>query len=454
MTLVPDVIETGRQSRRDTPRPPHAPHPLRAEAARGFAPWVGAAVLLTVGTALAGKSGEWQGGWSETREHLRTASALIGIPLAAAAGCWQGGRERRRRTEELMATAVRGPLARSLAAALPVALWAVAGYVAAAALALLATWPYATGDRPHLAALFPDAVALASAVLLGHVVGRLVAWRLAAPTLAVAGYVGLGVLSYESEGALVQLSPAHSGSADTLEVWWQPLAMAALTGGLAAAGVLAYAARRRATALLPLAAALCAGALLVQAGDSMWQPAPLARRQVCTTSTTPQICVNARYEKLLPQVTDALSGLTGRLKGVRNLPVRFEDRTGDPRPGEAQLPMLTPIGWSVVRGRLADPERYAWEAGMALYGRDGCERVDPRVARTDDAVEHYLAPSPAADHFDEVDAEGSAADRAELKARKETRARLRAMSAEKRRAWLSAYFTTARDCDPKKVPAL
>ncbi len=207
-------------------------------------------------------------------------------------------------------------------------------------------------------------------------------------------------------------------------------------------------------AVLPLAVATAAGVLLVQTGDGLHRADPDAGRQVCDTSTAPQICVNARHKNLLPQLTQALSGLTARLEGVQNLPVRFEDRPGRSRPDEVQLPMLTPFGSSVVRGELTDPEQYAWEAGMMLIGRAWCDRTDPVVDRTDRAVEHYLAPSPAEEHFDELDAKGSAADRAELKARQQARAKLLAMDDEERRTWLSEYFATTDRCDPKGVPTL
>jgi hypothetical protein len=237
-------------------------------------------------------------------------------------------------------------------------------------------------------------------------------------------------------------------------VWWQPVTLVVWTGGLATAAVLAYAARRRWTALLPLAAATAAGTLLVQTGDGLWHTSPLARRQVCDTSTTPQICVNARYEGLLPQVTDALSGLTDRLEGVRNLPVRYEDLPGEPARDEAQLPIVTPIGWGVVRGRLTDPEQYAWEAGMMLVGRSWCDEPDPRLDPVDDAVEHYLAPKPVEKYFDKLLAEGSQADRARLDTQLAARARLKAMDEEERRTWLSAYFATVDECDPSEVPTL
>ncbi|WP_330457877.1 hypothetical protein OIB37_13805 [Streptomyces sp. NBC_00820] len=431
---------------------PRAPHPLRTEALRSFAPWAGAAVLLVLVVMLAGTTKRWQGGWGETTGQLQ-AGLVIAVPLAAAAGCWQGGRERRQRTEELWATFARGPLARLLTSALPVVVWVMAGYLAAAALGLLATWPYAQGDRPHLALLPSGAVAVGAAALTGHVVGRLVPSRLAAPVLALVGYVGLGYTAHSSDLGRY-LSPAFENGATSVPVWWQPVATTVWTGGLAGAAVLAYAARRRYTALLPLAAATAAGALLIQNGVGLWHHNTTADHQVCDTSVTPAVCVNARYAGMLPQVTEALSGITGRLKGVRHLPARWEDRPGAPRRDEVALPMLTPIGWYVVRGQLTDPEQFAWEAMVALQRGDCAHEPDPQVARVDEAVQNYLAPSPGRAQFDGLDARGSASHRADLKARQEARGHLAAMGDAQRRAWLSAYFATAGDCDPKVVPAL
>ncbi|MFG2884037.1 hypothetical protein ACGFYV_17365 [Streptomyces sp. NPDC048297] len=56
----PKKRAAARATERATPR---APHPLRAEALRGFAPFAGAAVLLTLGVTLAGSADRWQGGW-------------------------------------------------------------------------------------------------------------------------------------------------------------------------------------------------------------------------------------------------------------------------------------------------------------------------------------------------------------------------------------------------------
>ncbi|MFF7351572.1 hypothetical protein ACFZA1_02775 [Streptomyces filipinensis] len=428
-----------------------APHPLRTEAVRGFAPFAGAVVLVTLGAMLGSTAKRWQGDWGATAAEVHNA-LLIMLPLGAAAGCWQGGRERRRRTEELWGTVVRPPLVRFLAAALPLTAWVTAGYLVAVAAALLATQPYALGDRPHLGLLPGDAAALASAALAGQVAGRVLPTRLAAPLLAVAGYAGLGAATIGSSGHGSPLSPVFFVGDDELPVWWQPVAMAVWTGGVALAAVLAYAARRRTAALLPLAAAVAAGALLVQTGEGLVRPDPLSRHQVCDTSTTPAVCVNTRYAKLLPQVKAAVAGITGKLEGVRNLPVRWADRQGGLHPDEAQLPIVTPVGWALVRGRLTNPRQFAWEAAAALGRHTECE--DPRVMELDELVEHYLAPLPYESHIDGLDAHGSKAQRAELRKRVAARAHLAAMSDTERRAWLSAYFATAGSCDVRGVPQL
>ncbi|MFD4786955.1 hypothetical protein ACFWN1_07750 [Streptomyces sp. NPDC058459] len=430
---------------------PKTPHPLRAQAVRGFPPLAGAAVMAAAGVMMTAGAREWQGDWAETAGQVHDGLLMV-LPMAAAVGCLHGGRERRRRTEELWCTAVRPPLTRLLAHAVPVALWVAVGYLLVVAGVTAATWPYSLGDRPHLVLVPGDTAALMAASLLGHVVGRTVPSLLAGPLLGVAGFAGLAV-ALPHDG-VQPLDPASFAPDGSRPVWWQPLAMAAWTLGLALALILAYAARRRVTALLPLAAAVTAGALLVQGGNATWQPEPLFRRQVCDTSTTPAVCVNARYGKLLPQVTAALSGVTGRLRGVRGLPVRWADRQGGPRAGEAQLPILTPLGWSLVRGRLVRPDRYSFEAVAALTGRGRCERQSERVTLADDAVQTYLAPSPLMSAFDADEARGDAAARAHLRASRAARAALAGLDEERRRVWLSAYFAARAVCDDEGVPAL
>ncbi|MFI8367191.1 ATP-binding cassette domain-containing protein [Streptomyces sp. NPDC085466] len=61
---------------------------------------------------------------------------------------------------------------------------------------LLAVWPYASWGRPSAGPLLADAVAVGAMGLTGHMVGRVVRWRLTAPLLAVVGYFGLAYADF------------------------------------------------------------------------------------------------------------------------------------------------------------------------------------------------------------------------------------------------------------------
>ncbi|MEU6274372.1 hypothetical protein ABZ871_18485 [Streptomyces populi] len=463
---APEPGQDGRRTSRPGSRPDRgprsAPHPLRTEWLRGFAPWAGAGLLLALAWPMAAKADQWQGSWGATTELLGTAAALIGVPFALAAGAWQGGRERRRRTEELRSSTARTPLVQLLATALPLACWLAAAQLLVVAGALAACAPYASAGGPAYTVFAGNALTLAACAVLGHTAGRAVPFRLTAPSLAIGGYVVAGVLGDQrSDVRYLALCTVHVLGDQDLAVRWYPLVSALWAAGLTAAAVLALTAYRRATALLPLAAALGAAVLLVATGDGLLRDNPLSHRQVCDTSTAPDICVNATHPGMLPEVTRALSGLTGRLEGVRNLPVRYEDLWRSPRPGEAQLPNLTPLGWSAVRGEVTDPERYAWEAARMLV-RPDCEEAPAtdRITVTDEAVLRWLAPEPGFAELREFSVtrarkEGDTEELARLRAEDEAYARLTAMSEGERRSWLGRYFATAAECDPEpsEVPS-
>ncbi|MEU2794466.1 hypothetical protein [Streptomyces sp. NPDC007100] len=453
---APASPSPGRGARR-----PH--HPLASEARHGSAPWAALAVFVALAVTMASKAKWWQGSWNEAQFTLHTAATLLGGPLAAAIGCRHGGRERRARMDGLRDSAVRSPLAQFAVSVLPVTVAVVLGYALAAAGTLLATWPYTSAGRPRVLLLVGDALFLAAATAGAAVVGRLVRWRPASLVLAGLTYVALALPDYHGS-AVRFLSPAvNGGVGEALPVWWQPLAMAGWAGGVAVAAVLAYAARRpshRCFALLPLAVALSAAVLLVQAGGRAWQHDPAAGRQVCDDST-PRVCVNALDQGLLPQVSRALSGVTGRLAGVRNAPVRFEDLPRATRPDEAQLPQLF-LGQSVVRGELTDPERFAWEAaaGMTSSRLDVCGDADlARFGRIDDAVRDWLASNGYSErrraYWARAARESGDGRRiASVEADARAFGHLASMDDERRRDWLSRYFASVGSCDARKVPQL
>ncbi|HET6860274.1 MAG TPA: hypothetical protein VFH94_24670 [Streptomyces sp.] len=421
------------------------PGPLRAESRRGIGPWAGGAVLVTALATMASKAATWQGSWGETQSLLHTAAALLCGPLAVAAGCWHGGRERRRGTEELRGSAARSRLAQTLMAVVPLVLWVLAGYAAAAAAVSVATWPYTSSGSPVPSLAAADVAWLATATTVGFVAGRLIPWRVTAPLLAACTYVVVGIPAYFSSD-LRFLGPTEQTEIERyLPVWWQGPVMVTWFGGLGLAALLAYAVRRRLIALAPLAAATAAAVLIVQTGDGMWREDPAHARQVCGGSV-PRICVSRFDSALLPEVTEALAGASSRLEGVEGAPVGYRHDGQKPKPGEVALPYLS-RGWTVARDRLTDPDGYAREAvdhmlwrycSVAAHDKD--RRGFERVETTTQAVLDWLAPLDGAEH-----ARGG---------RTPAATRLAEMGDPERREWLSRFFATRKSCTPKDVPTL
>lgn len=441
-------------STRPVTDPVAAPPPagaLRATLRHGLGRWAAAVLAVTLLVALGSKASAWQGMWNETQSLSHQFSVLIAGPLALAAGCWSGGLDRRRGTDELWSSSARAPLARFLMSALPLAAWVVAAYALSIALVLLASWPYTSGGRPSAVGPLCDAVYLVAAVLLGEAAGRRLPWQLTAPVLGLAAYAALALA-----GSAPRLSP-YWGAAlyDEARVAWQPLAMAGWLLGLACAAVLAHAARRRWSALVPLALAALAALPLVQA-DALTRPVTTA--QVCDTGIRPHVCVDTRHRGLLPELTGALRPLAAKLAGVGNLPERWSERHSRDE-DTVDLPQLL-YGQEIVRNKLSDPERWRYDAAFSVADSDPCDaRLDDvRARRVDDAVRGWLAPvhdglgtayfeKLARDQGDQEALARYAADRKALR-------HLTSMGADERRAWLTGYFATRDSCDPKDVPDL
>ncbi|GGZ31064.1 hypothetical protein GCM10010387_26030 [Streptomyces inusitatus] len=456
-------------------------HPVRAELLRGSAPWAGAAVLVVLAVPLILTAHEWQGGWAQTQALLRSVLTQLAAPLAVAAGCWQGQREHRRGTRELLRSAPRTRLARTLTAALPTAIWTSGAALAASAGALLACWPYTSAGGPVFSAVFADAGTVGALSLFGHVAGAVLRWRLTAPVLALCTPFAelLPVMSlWPIPDRPLSPAPATPMLQTSIPVWWQPLATIVWVGGLGAAAILLYAARRRVYGLLPLAAALVAATVLVQGSEHAWRPDPLALRLACDDTVRPEICVSGAHPGMLPEVRKALSGLTARLEGVENTHVRLVDihqrmmQAHVTTQGGTHIPERDPdvltmrsvalVGQDVIRGRLTDPEQFAWDTAQSLTGEAiWCEarRKDMEVHRIDRAVTEFLAPNPAGAAGQDWSGLGSpsARDGGEPGDREALAAvldRLRAMGDEERRRWLSEYFASARGCESTRVPAL
>ncbi|KQX13944.1 hypothetical protein ASC82_08465 [Streptomyces sp. Root431] len=431
--------------RADRPTPARPPAPLRTELRRGLGPWTGVAVALTVLVTMYGKAPEWQGRWADATNLLHVAAGLLCGPLALAAGCWQGGRDRRRGTTELWESVPRSPLRRLLVAVGPSAFWPAAGLLFADAVCLLATWPYVSAGRPFLELLAADAVAVAALGALGHLAGRVIRWRLAAPLLGIVGYVVLGLAAYTA-GPARWLGPAgeHQFFWDRPVWWFGPVSMA-WTAGLALAALLAYGlrpARLRVLALIPLAVTVGAAGLILRLprDEGPWRPDPALSRQVCDGGT-PQVCLTAVDESLLPDVSAALAPLSARLKGVPGAPVRWVSGLAGPAlPGDVALPS---VRQDAVRDRLAHPDLYLNSAVNWLFS-DSCRPGDgtgpnaERASTINLAVIEWLAPTP--------EGYGPATTGAQPYID-----RLKAKSPAEQRAYLTR-FLAANTCRPDEVP--
>ncbi|MFJ4844749.1 MULTISPECIES: hypothetical protein [unclassified Streptomyces] len=441
-------VRTGSSGGRGTSGGPARPRPrsgrvLRTELIRGIGPATGAAIAVVVCIAMFAKAPAWQSRWTDTTDLLRIAGLLLGGPLAAAAGCRQGSRERRLGLRDLLATTPRPALRRTLLAAAPAALWPVAGYLLAAAVSLLATLPFAGYGHPFGTLLLADAVALGAMGLLGFVVGRMASWRLLPLLVAVITYVVLGLPSYLTEDAR-WLGPVqeHTFAWDRPQWWFGP-ASAVWTAGLAAAALLALAARRRATAVIPLALAVAAAVPVARTGDGLWRPDPGAARPVCDTGV-PKVCVSAADSKALAAVSQALTGVRGQLRGVPGAPTRWVEGPAPLGPHDARL---ADLGDGMRHGELRDPARYAHNAVANLFVRDcpadtgtddAAAAAASRAYDVDGAVVQWLAPQPG---FEDMNGEGA---RTMLR-------HLREKDAAERRAYLTRYLAADR-CDLKAVP--
>ncbi|MER6144790.1 hypothetical protein ABT174_32955 [Streptomyces sparsogenes] len=431
-------------------RPGHAHSPRRArplltELRRGVGLPAGATTLAVLLFAMYTKADDWLTDWADTTDMLRVTGLLLGAPLAAAVACWQGGRERRRGTEELLATVARPPLRQSLLAAAPAVVWPVVGYLLTAVVCLAWTWKYAGGDGPHVSLIVADATAIGSLAVLGFVVGRVVPWRLAPPVVALVIY-GVEPFVGNQESGVAWLSPAkeHISSWDRPVWWFGPVSMV-WTAGLAAAALLAYAARRRARALAlaPLAAAATAAALLAQTGDGLWRPDPASAALVCDEGT-PRVCATRVHSRMLPDASRALAGLTAKLRGIPNAPTRIVEAPVDSR---ARRTDAAVSDWTYYfrRNEIVEPEMFAANAALGATAPH-CRGVPDadRYSDLNEAVAEWLAPMPRPKNVPAGQTEPGFTRN--LK-------RLKAMPDRERTRWLGDYFAATRSCHPERVTA-
>ncbi|PSK92998.1 hypothetical protein CLV30_13125 [Haloactinopolyspora alba] len=414
------------------------------------------ALVLFVATAVGGTAmmfndtEQWVGRWSGLAVYLRTALVVL-VPIVLAAAAWQGGRERRRRMDELLSTVPRPRPQLVLVRWGVVSAGVVAGcvvvwLVCAAFVAPVAT--YSGGGWWWLTLVAVVAVAAAAAV--GLTLGQVLPWRLAAPVIGVAGYAGIGLLSFAGDSGRMWLSPvlpSHvvgeilPASASALQAaWFAGLGVSALT--LAGA-------RKRKVVAAPAAMTLAIGAVIVVGpGDERWTEDAAAAEQVCTGDVV-DVCATRQMGFLLDDFVAATGETVQRLSRVPGAPRRILVNANSEARWSASDPVRIGLERYVDwRGGLSMTDAWGYRlrdelATAVLPPTQGC--ADWPAPDRDLAVVSVVAQLWAGATGDAAGADAEVLARYQRFADRPEAAQAR---------WMQRYYEAARNCDAAALPAL
>lgn len=421
----------------DRPAPPApAPRPLAIELRRTGARLValviaGLGLVLVVTEALPLPTrGGWTSTWLGGLSWLDNTNNLWGA-LVLTFGAWVGGRERRNGTSELLAVTARPAWQRELLTWAAVVGGVLAGYLVLVAAVLAAVQPVVSYGGGRWQASFALLVlGIVVCATLGHALGRLVPGRLTAPAVGMIGYGLIAYSAFIGDGRRLMPVTAWRAS-DGAQYSTTVLALTAtwLLGVLAAALLLAVA-RRRVTALLPLALAVAAAVPLL-AVDLLDEPDRAAEQHVCTQDAGPQVCVQRVNAGLLADVAPLVRQELARVQDIATWGSAREPVVGQRQ--AADVLVLPPLqGESQpFRTGLADPDRFLERVlGDAAYSSCGLE--SPPAAAAADAVASGLLGRPGAGLDDPA-----------------AQALLTRLGTDRAaaRAWLREYLAAAPTCD-------
>lgn len=363
---------------------------FRIELRRSAAVGVGLLVLAIGAVLLFSFMEGFSGRWAQLASGMRV-SLFAMWPLALAGGAWAGRRDTRSRVGELFATTARPRWQRVLPTALALGCTAVAGYLGMFVLGTGVVAPAATHfDVGTVGLVTAGAVSMVTAAWLGLAAGRAMPWLVAAPALAVAGVLVVGLLpefatvnsmlpGEDGEPpAVLMLSPVYSGGFDDFQAFATGPSMVQMLwfAAVAVTGLLLFGAARtrsRVLAALPAALGLAVTLPLLPAGgyEGALRPDRAALALVCDDAG-PQVCVTRVHAGLLPDVTgpvrEALALLATKLPDAPTRAVESD------RPA------------SYVRaGSMPAPRRYGADTLVfraPAYGRTGRAHLDGTYRET------------------------------------------------------------------------
>jgi hypothetical protein len=277
---------------------------------------------------------------------------------------------------------------------------------------LVAVWHNCHWGHPNFVWMLASGAGLAAEIAVGYFLGRLLPTLITPPVVAVAFFLGTGLLLNHVNTWWYFLSPLNSQvwlPFDGLHTSNFGLQAAFLTGVAIAAGAAAAVrlARSERTSLLTLGVALfvsVAAAAGLAGGDGRFWTIDTHIEWKCS-GQSPIVCVHPAFVSLQAELDQQLSAVAARTVGTPFQVDRFEQRPrgigSDPTPGAVAFAIDEPV-MAAIPGT-------AVEAAVSLLHADSCQSA-PKLssARVEQAVVEWVAgqsvlgpnqlvPDPAAD---------------------------------------------------------
>jgi hypothetical protein len=336
-------------------------------------------------------------------------------PFVAGVAAWMGSRDGRRRTADLITTAVRTRYAAQLATWAATAIWAAGAYLVFVGVMFAVYAHQGVAGEPPWWWVAVGAMAVAAFSAAGFAVGAFFSSRFAAPLAAFAGFFAMVESSqtgFRDTGgwALILPTNSHGNFQQDSGIFYRylpdlPIARLMFLAGIAVAalGLLGLPARaggprlRWAAAVVTVAGVAATGTAVGLASTARLGPhgivipalhdaasdQPIGYTPVCGRADGVPVCLNPAYQPYLADVTAALAPALREVSGLPGTPVRISQVGAlyDSSDGQGGQPMTItghPPVLSLPLGALGTlPERHPAPGGrrdhpgaMTVFGQN------------------------------------------------------------------------------------
>lgn len=365
---------------------------VRVELRRGPGIWAAVLTLALFSVALRRYGAILT--WMDATSAIGASSQLCG-PAAAGVAAFCGARALRRRTANHHQLAARAELAITGWELFAYLVWVVGAWLAATAVTLVAVWHNCQWGHPNFVWMLASGTGLAAEVAVGYFLGRLLPTLLTPPAVAVAFFLGTGLLLTHVNTWWYFLSPLNSQAwlpFDGLRTSNFGLQAAFLAGVAIAAGAAAAArlARSERISLLTLGVALfvsIAAAVGLASGDGRFWTINTHIEWKCS-GESPIICVHPAFAALDTELEHEFSAIAARTRGTPFQVERFEQR---PR-GIGSAPTPGAVAFAIDEPVVAAIPGAAVDATVSLLTANSCQSA-PKLSssRVERAVVEWVS---------------------------------------------------------------